>query len=81
MRHIVKRHGSESPLAPIPSPSPPQNENQKALHKQQRLGEVIALSILNFLYIIQNSTKYFVFFCILYEIALSILFFFFVFMH
>ncbi|KAJ7394123.1 hypothetical protein OS493_003801 [Desmophyllum pertusum] len=42
MRHIVKRHSSDSPPVPIPSPSPPtvrENETLKGSQKQQRLGE------------------------------------------
>ena len=39
MRHIVKRHSSDSPLVPVPSPSPPtvrDSETHKTLLKQQR---------------------------------------------
>ena len=39
MRHIVKRHSSESPPVPVPSPSPPtvrDSETHKTLLKQQR---------------------------------------------
>ena len=39
MRHIVKRHSSDSPPVPVPSPSPPtvrDSETHKTLLKQQR---------------------------------------------
>ena len=39
MRHIVKRHSSDSPPVSVPSPSPPtvrDSETHKTLQKQQR---------------------------------------------